>query len=112
MLQIVEVRAVLEGEAAALAATRATQDGIARIRLAPAALDTAVAADGDDVDEDLAFHRTLAESTGNPVLVRTVRHLAGARHTVIYVIPGNPWNWFGHLKGWCLHLIVEDARHP
>ncbi|MFF7381933.1 FCD domain-containing protein [Streptomyces griseoluteus] len=89
VLQIVEVRAALEGEAAALAATRATPDEIARMRLALAALDTAVAADGDGVDEDLAFHRTIAESTGNPVLVQTVRYLGEVARGGIRVTRAN-----------------------
>ncbi|MFC9158116.1 FadR/GntR family transcriptional regulator [Streptomyces bauhiniae] len=89
VLQIVEVRAALEGEAAALAATRATPDDIARMRLALAALDTAVAADGDGVDEDLAFHRSIAESTGNPVLVQTVRYLGEVARGGIRVTRAN-----------------------
>ena len=39
------------------------------------AIDAAVAAGGDGVDEDLAFHRSIAESTGNDVMVSTVRYL-------------------------------------
>ncbi|MGW4446838.1 FadR/GntR family transcriptional regulator [Streptomyces sp. NPDC004682] len=89
VLQIVEVRAALEGEAAALAATRATPDDIARMRGALDALDTAVAADGDGVDEDLAFHRTIAESTGNPVLVQTVRYLGEVARDGIRVTRAN-----------------------
>lgn len=75
VLQIVEVRRPLEGEAAYLAASRATPGGLARMRQALDAIDAAVAAGGDGVDEDLAFHRSIAESTGNAVMVSTVRYL-------------------------------------
>ncbi|MEU4131827.1 FadR/GntR family transcriptional regulator [Streptomyces wuyuanensis] len=75
VLQIVEVRRPLEGEAAYLAATRASAGDLARMRQALDAIDAAVAAGGDGVDEDLAFHRAIAESTGNAVMVSTVRYL-------------------------------------
>ncbi|MFG3308200.1 FadR/GntR family transcriptional regulator [Streptomyces wuyuanensis] len=75
VLQIVEVRRPLEGEAAYLAATRASAGDLARMKQALDAIDAAVAAGGDGVDEDLAFHRTIAESTGNAVMVSTVRYL-------------------------------------
>lgn len=75
VLQIVEVRRAMEGEAAEIAATRATAADHARMRQALAAIDAAVAAGGDGADEDLAFHRSIAESTGNAVMVSTVRYL-------------------------------------
>ncbi|WP_309140631.1 FCD domain-containing protein [Streptomyces sp. PKU-EA00015] len=64
MLQIVEVRRAMEGEAADLAAARAAPGDVARMRQARDAIDAAVASRGDGVDEDLAFHRSIAESTG------------------------------------------------
>ncbi|SCG09652.1 transcriptional regulator, GntR family [Streptomyces sp. MnatMP-M27] len=73
--QIVEVRRPIEGEAAYLAATRATPADLVRMRQALEAIDVAVAAGGDGVDEDLAFHRSIAESTGNAVMLSTLRYL-------------------------------------
>jgi GntR family transcriptional repressor for pyruvate dehydrogenase complex len=66
VVQVVEIRRVLEGEMAALAAERATRSQLAGVRRALAAIDTAVLAGRDGVDEDLAFHRAIAEATGNP----------------------------------------------
>ena len=66
VVHVVEVRRVLEGEIAALAAERATRAQIASLRRALKAIDTAVAAGHDGVAEDLAFHRVIGESTGNP----------------------------------------------
>ncbi|QNK75905.1 FadR family transcriptional regulator [Variovorax sp. PAMC28562] len=66
VVHVVEVRRVLEGEIAALAAERATRAQIAALRRALKAIDTAVAAGHDGVAEDLAFHRVIGESTGNP----------------------------------------------
>ena len=66
VVQVVEIRRVLEGEMAALAAQRATRRQLAAVRRALAAIDTAVAAGRDGVAEDLAFHCAIGEATGNP----------------------------------------------
>ncbi|MGJ7546379.1 FadR/GntR family transcriptional regulator [Variovorax sp. LT1R16] len=66
VVHVVEVRRVLEGEIAALAAERATRSQIAALRRALKAIDMAVAAGQDGVAEDLAFHRVIGEATGNP----------------------------------------------
>lgn len=66
VVHVVEVRRVLEGEIAALAAERATRAQIASLRRALKAIDVAVTAGHDGVAEDLAFHRVIGESTGNP----------------------------------------------
>ncbi|MDM0011600.1 FadR/GntR family transcriptional regulator [Variovorax sp. J22P168] len=66
VVHVVEVRRVLEGEIAALAAERATRSQVAALRRALEAIDTAVAEGRDGVAEDLAFHRVIGEATGNP----------------------------------------------
>ena len=66
VVHVVEVRRVLEGEIAALAAERATRAQVAAIRRALKAIETAVAQGGDGVAEDLAFHHAIGEATGNP----------------------------------------------
>ncbi|MFF7311732.1 FCD domain-containing protein [Streptomyces sp. NPDC008137] len=89
VLQIVEVRRAMEGEAAHLAATRATPLDLARMGQALDAIDSAVAAGGDGVDEDLAFHRSIAESTGNTVMVSTLRYLGDVSRGGIRVTRAN-----------------------
>ncbi|MDQ1006692.1 GntR family transcriptional repressor for pyruvate dehydrogenase complex [Streptomyces sp. V4I23] len=89
VLQIVEVRRAMEGEAAHLAAARATPGDVARMRQALDAIDAAVASGGDGVDEDLAFHRSIAESTGNSVMVSTVRYLGEVLRSGIHVTRAN-----------------------
>jgi GntR family transcriptional repressor for pyruvate dehydrogenase complex len=66
VVHVVEVRRVLEGEIAALAAQRATRTQVTAMRRALKAIDVAVASGQDGVDEDLAFHRAIGECTGNP----------------------------------------------
>lgn len=66
VVHVVEVRRVLEGEIAALAAERATRSQVAGMKRALAAIDQAEAEGRDGVAEDLAFHRAIGEATGNP----------------------------------------------
>ena len=89
VLQIVEVRRAIEAEAAGLAAERATADEIAVMREALETIERAMATGGDGVDEDLAFHRTIAEATDNPVLAATVRYLGEVLRSGIRVTRAN-----------------------
>ncbi|WP_280153803.1 FadR/GntR family transcriptional regulator [Piscinibacter sp. XHJ-5] len=89
VVQIVEVRRALEGEIAALAAQRATRSQIAGIRRALRAIETAVAAGGDGVDEDLAFHRAIAEASGNPQFTRLLGFLEQYLREAMRVTRGN-----------------------
>jgi GntR family transcriptional repressor for pyruvate dehydrogenase complex len=75
VVHVVEVRRVLEGGMAALAAERATRSQVAGLRRALATIDKAVAAGQDGVAEDLAFHRAVGEATGNPQFSRLLGFL-------------------------------------
>ena len=66
VVHVVEVRRVLEAEMAGLAAERATRAQVATMRRALRAIDAAASTGRDGVAEDLAFHRTIGEATGNP----------------------------------------------
>jgi GntR family transcriptional repressor for pyruvate dehydrogenase complex len=69
VVHVVEVRRVLEGEIAALAAERASATQVKAMRKALLAIDAAGAAGRDGVAEDLAFHRSIGEASGNPQFV-------------------------------------------
>jgi GntR family transcriptional repressor for pyruvate dehydrogenase complex len=73
--QVVELRRVLEGEMAALAAERRTRAQQAGLRRALKAVDSATDAGRDGVPEDLAFHRAIGEATGNPQFGRLLAFL-------------------------------------
>ena len=75
VVQVVELRRVLEGEMAALAAQRATRRQVAAIRRALLAVDAVTRAGELGVDEDFAFHRSIGEATGNPQFVRLLSFL-------------------------------------
>jgi len=76
VIQMVEVRRALEAEAAALAAARRTPQDLRRIKAAVLALERAVGAGGDGVEEDVAFHTTIAEAARNPFLMATLAYLS------------------------------------
>ena len=76
VVQIVEVRRALESEVAELAALRRSDEDLRQIRAAVARLADAVRAGRDGVEEDVAFHRAIAQAAGNPFLISTLQYLA------------------------------------
>ena len=75
VIQMVEVRRALEAEVAALATQRCTPTDVQRIRRSISALEQSVLAGGDGVDEDIQFHRAIAEAARNPFLINTLEYL-------------------------------------
>jgi GntR family transcriptional repressor for pyruvate dehydrogenase complex len=73
---LVEVRRPLEGEAAALAAERASREQIEEMLNAIQAMDRAVGLE-QQVDADLNFHYCLARAAGNPAFYLLLETLAG-----------------------------------
>ena len=107
ILNVMELRLGVEIESAGLAAERASR---AQLRAIGAALDTierAALAGKSAVDEDLAFHRAIAEATGNPEFARFVqfigRHLIPRR-----TVSGLPERMGGQRA--YLALIQEEHR--
>ncbi|MEY2617918.1 MAG: hypothetical protein RL522_920 [Pseudomonadota bacterium] len=89
VVQVVEVRRALEGEVAALAAERITPAGARALRAALDTLDAAVAAGSDGVEEDLAFHRSIAQATGNPQFERLLAFLEQYQRDAMRVTRAN-----------------------
>jgi len=75
VLQVVELRHVIEGEIVALAAKRRSSAQMADIRQAQRQIDSDISAGGDGVDADIAFHRCIAEASGNPHLFALIEFL-------------------------------------
>jgi DNA-binding FadR family transcriptional regulator len=68
-------RIAIEGEAAALAARDHDAEGLRRIASAIAALDQIIKDGALGVEEDIAFHRSVAEATGNRFFTATLAAL-------------------------------------
>jgi GntR family transcriptional repressor for pyruvate dehydrogenase complex len=89
VVQVVELRRVLEGEMAALAATRSTRAQQSGLKRALKAIDNAMAAGHDGVPEDMAFHRAIGEATGNPQFSRLLAFLEQYLLEAMRVTKGN-----------------------
>lgn len=89
VLHVVEVRRALEGGVAALAAERIDADKAEAIRQSLRALDDAVARGEDGVEQDLQFHRTVAQATDNPHFQRLLDFLDQYQRDAIQVTRAN-----------------------
>jgi GntR family transcriptional repressor for pyruvate dehydrogenase complex len=65
VLALMELRTGVEGEAAALAATRRTQAELRQLDAAMTTLEAAVGGEGDGVQADRAFHAAIMQATHN-----------------------------------------------
>lgn len=79
LLQILQVRHALEGEAAALCATSASQEAIDTIGEALDRMEAAHAA-GDGSAADWEFHQTIYVSTGNPFFPQIIQSMRDLLH--------------------------------
>lgn len=79
LLQILQVRRALEGEAAAICATSASDESVAGIGAALLRLETAHAA-GNGSDADWEFHQSIYNATGNPFFPQLIQLMRDLLH--------------------------------
>ena len=89
LLNLIEVRRGLEAETAALAALRRTPGQLADIEHALRGIEAAVAAGVSGVEEDVRFHLSIAEATGNPYWVKFVEMFAHPMRSAVKVTRAN-----------------------
>lgn len=89
LLNLIEVRRVVEAEVAALAALRRTPAHLAEIDYALRRIEESVAAGADGVEEDARFHLAIAAATGNPHWVRLMSMFAQPIRSAIQVTRAN-----------------------
>jgi GntR family transcriptional regulator, transcriptional repressor for pyruvate dehydrogenase complex len=89
VVQMVELRRVIEGEMAALAAQRATRSQVNAIKRALLAIDEATERGELGVEQDLGFHRAVGEATGNPQFVRLLGILEAYLRDAMTVTKGH-----------------------
>lgn len=80
VLHVMELRLAIEVEAAALAADRRTAEQTAAIAEVLASIDVAIENGDSGANEDFAFHRAVAEASGNPKFCRLLEFLG--RHII------------------------------
>jgi DNA-binding FadR family transcriptional regulator len=75
VLEIMELRASVEVEAAGLAASRGSAKARRRVAQALAGIDKALRRGEAAIEEDFAFHRAIAAATGNPQFPHFLEYL-------------------------------------
>ena len=75
VVEVMELRTGVEVEAAGIAAERTSPATRSRMTKALAAIDGAIARGEAAIDEDFAFHRAIAEATGNAHFMRFLEFL-------------------------------------
>lgn len=78
-----EVRSMLEGQSAMLAAERATDDDLAEIAAALEQIEERGISIDEQIDRDLEFHLRICEAARNPILVALAVVLRGLLRDVI-----------------------------
>lgn len=89
VLHLLELRRALEGEAAFHAATRCSRAQLRRLRNAMVEIDEAVEAGESGVDQDLAFHRAIAEASHNEYFITVLEFYNRFLHQAISLTRGN-----------------------
>jgi DNA-binding FadR family transcriptional regulator len=108
VLDVMELRLAVEVEAAAQAAEHATRRQVATIKSALAAIDRALRKGEGAVAEDFAFHRAIAEATGNRQFPRFLAFLGGhviPRQSVRFAV-GTP----AQRRAYLARIQQEHAR--
>lgn len=107
VVEVMELRTSVEVEAAGLAAERASAAARQRIARAFAAMERVIARGESGIDEDFAFHFTIAEATANPQFPRFLEYLGR------FIIPRQSIRLTGRdEKGQraYLQMILEEHR--
>jgi DNA-binding FadR family transcriptional regulator len=88
--ELFEIRRILEGECAALAAARRREADLVRMRAAIAEMESGIGSEDAYIAADLEFHLTIAEATGNRVAAHLMHALRDQLHRAlgtVYQIP-------------------------
>jgi GntR family transcriptional repressor for pyruvate dehydrogenase complex len=106
VLDVMELRASVEVEAAGLAAERATVAARRRIGRALAAIDAVMRRGDNAIDQDFLFHLSIARATANPQFVNFLEYLGG------FIIPRQTIRVAAHGKdGQRAYLELFQGEH-
>ena len=93
LVQLAEVRQILEPEIAALAASRVQEQHLAMMREAVAVMDEALRDPDAYIEADLDFHLSLAEAAENPIILSLIDSIVGLlreQRLRIFYVDGGP----------------------
>jgi GntR family transcriptional repressor for pyruvate dehydrogenase complex len=117
MVDVYELRRMLECEAAGLAAERHTETHLDLMDSALAVMDEGLASEGPErarlyIDGDLQFHLAIAEATRNGVVLHTMRALRELIRRAlmsIFLVPGSPERSAGQHRAIRQAIADRDA---
>jgi GntR family transcriptional regulator, transcriptional repressor for pyruvate dehydrogenase complex len=98
---LAEVRAILEPEIAALAATRVEEQHLVTMREAVATMERALREPETYIEADLDFHLSLAEAAANPLILSLIDSIVGLlreQRMRIFKVKGGPERGQHHHK--------------
>ncbi len=110
---LVELREVFEPEIAALAAERASAKHLACLQAVVEAMDASLDDAEGFIESDLEFHRTLAQATGNPLiltLVDSIVDLLREQRLRIFQVEGGSSRGQRHHKRILAAIANRDPR--
>ncbi len=112
LMDLEEVRRIVEPQAARLAAARRGQDHVAAMHEALQALSKTTSIEGASttgyVDADVAFHHAILAATGNEILLQlttALEHALRLRDALVYSSMGHP----DHARAIGAHRMVLEA---
>ena len=110
LVQLAEVRQILEPEIVALAASRVQEQHLAMMREAVAVMDEALRDPDAYIEADLDFHLSLAEAAENPIILSLIDSIVGLlreqRLRIFYVDGGPERGQFHHKR-----ILEAVERH-
>ena len=110
---LAQVRAILEPEIAALAATRIQEAELATMREAVSVMDKAGQDPDAYIEADLDFHLALAEGAANPLILSLLDSIVGLlreQRLRIFRVPGGPERGQVHHKRILEAVELHDAE--
>lgn len=111
--QLFEVRRLLEGEIAALAAERHTDEQLARLEASIDTMEHGLDSEETYITADIEFHLTLAAATGNHFVVQlmdAVRDQLRAAFGTVFRVPGSPALSVSDHRGIAAAVGARDAQ--
>ncbi len=106
VVELFEIRRILEGECAALAAARRKRGHLERMREAIDSMDATLGSEHAFIEADLGFHMTVADASGNRIathLMDAIRDPLQRALSSAYHVPGSPDRAIG------MHRLILDA---
>ena len=110
--ELFEIRSVLEGETAAFAAERRSDEDVAAIAETVESMAASLDSAESYIDADLQFHIAIARASGNRIallMMHAIRDVLRRWLLTLYSIPGGPETSVAHHRKILEAIVARDA---